>query len=96
MTPPDLLDALNDPDRFSDLQQIDKSQVYRWLKGQLPHPPMQKRIADALGLDAPTDLLRHPDDDWLAKFFRDRDSEEIERIKKTLESAFPRKTGTSS
>jgi predicted XRE-type DNA-binding protein len=33
MTPADIVDALD----------IDKSQVYRWLKGQLPQPDMQER-----------------------------------------------------
>lgn len=88
MKPMDLLDALNDPDRMSDLPIIDKSQVYRWLKGQLPQAAQQKRIAQAIGQE-PEDLLRHPIDDWLAKFFSDRTREEAERAKKMLEAAFP-------
>lgn len=38
---------------------VDKSQVYRWFKGQTPHATMQKQIADLFGIDA-ADLLREP------------------------------------
>ena len=94
MKPMDLLEALNDPDRLSDLAFIDKSQVYRWLKGQMPQPAQQVRIAKALEME-PDELLRPPVDDWLAKFFADRTEEEKERARRMLEAAFPlrRKTG---
>lgn len=92
--PMELLDALNDPERMSDLPIIDKSQVYRWLKGQMPQPAQQKRIAEALN-QQPEDLLRHPIDDWIARFFANRSREEKERMKQMLEAAFPpRRSGT--
>lgn len=95
MTVPDLLRALNDDERSMHLPRVDKSQPYRWLKGQLPQAPMQKRIADALELDDPSDLLRSPIDDWFAKFFRDRSDEEKARARRVLEAAFEAtKTGT--
>lgn len=91
----DLLEALNDPERMSDLPIIDKSQVYRWLKGQMPQPAQQKRIADAIEQE-PEDLLRHPLDDWIARFFSDRSTDEKERAKQMLEAAFPsRRSGTT-
>lgn len=90
LKPADLVDLLNDPDRPMDLEEIGKSQVYRWLSGQLPQPATQLRVADVLGIE-PEALLRHPDDDWVAKFMKDRDAEEIQRIKNTLENAFPKK-----
>jgi hypothetical protein len=37
-----------------------------------------------------THCARLPDDDWLVRFFKGRNKDEIERIKKTLETAFPR------
>lgn len=87
---PQLVDLLNDPDRSMDLNEVEKSQVYRWLKGQMPHAAQQERIAAVLEID-PEALLRHPDDDWVAKFMKDRDAEEIQRIKNTLENAFPKR-----
>ena len=87
---PALLVLLNDPERSSHLNEVEKSQVYRWLKGQLPGPSHQERIAAALEID-PEALLRHPDDDWVARFLDGRSQDEIQRIKITLESAFPKK-----
>lgn len=96
MGAPELLAVLNDPERSMDLGAIDKSQVYRWVKGQMPQPAMQARLAGALGLDDPASLLRHPDDDWFIEFFSGRSRDEIRRMKLALEAAFPRleKTGT--
>lgn len=92
LKPADLVDLLNDPDRPMELEEIGKSQVYRWLGGQLPQSATQQRIADALGIgDRPEALLRHPDDDWVAKFMDGRSQDEIRRIKTTLETAFPKK-----
>jgi len=68
----------------------DKSVVSRWFSGTTPGEEWQERLA-ALFQVSPASLFRHPDDDWLTKFFADRSREEIERIKQTLEAAFPRK-----
>ena len=35
---------------------------------------------------------RHADEDWLTKFFGDRSADEVERMKKMLEAAFPPKS----
>lgn len=91
MTAADLLDGLNDPERFSQLGYVSKSQVYRWLKGQMPNSSMQERIAAALGFeDDPSKFLSSPDIDWMSDFLRDRSEEELKRIKVTLENAFPK------
>jgi hypothetical protein len=37
-----------------------------------------------------TNRARFPDDDWLARSFKGRNKDETERIKKALETAFPR------
>jgi len=87
----DLLALLNDDERSMDLPRVDKSQVYRWQKGQMPQPAMQKRVADALGLEDEADLLRPPEDDWFVKFFSERSKEELERARAMLEAAFPDK-----
>lgn len=86
----DLLALLNDDERSMDLPRVDKSQVYRWLRGQMPQSAMQARLAAALELDDPGSLLRHPDDDWFAEFFAGRSRDEIHRMKLMLEAAFPR------
>jgi hypothetical protein len=44
-----------------------------------------------LQCDSTESLFRHPNDDWLARFLKGRDRQEVERIKATLETAFPRK-----
>lgn len=81
--------------RQSDLArelEADKSLVSRWYSGSTPGLEWQERLA-ALFHCEPESLFRHPDDDWLARFLRGRPAEEIERIKTTLEMAFPRKAG---
>ena len=90
MDAPELLDLLNDPERSMDLKTIEKSQVYRWIKGQMPQPAQQERIAAVLGI-APEALLRPPDYDWIARFMEGRSQDEVRRIKATLENAFPKK-----
>lgn len=73
--------------------EADKSVVSRWFDGATPSVEYQEKLAALLvGDETSTEsLFRHPDDDWLVKFFRDRSEDEIERIKATLEAAFPRK-----
>lgn len=79
-TPADLMRALD----------VDKSQVYRWLKGQIPHRDMEKRIADFFET-APEALRRHPDVEWIGQFFEGRDDRERDRIKQAMELSWPRK-----
>jgi len=71
----------------------DKSVVSRWYNGTTPGEEWQQRLAAAFNCE-PESLFRHPDDDWLVRFFRDRSIEELKRMKQMLEAAFPRKTGT--
>lgn len=73
----------------------DKSLVSRWFDGTTPGVAYQEKLAALFHTDA-EGLFRHPDDDWLAKFFKDRSQEEIERIKSTLETAFPRKKDSAA
>ena len=69
---------------------VDKSLVSRWFNGSTPGLEWQDKLAELFHTE-PESLFRHPDDDWLRRFFEDRGREEIERIKATLETAFPRK-----
>lgn len=82
LTQADLVEALN----------ADKSVISRWYSGASPGREWQDRLAELFSCE-PESLFRHPDDDWVTRFFRDRSREEIEKIKRTLEVAFPR-TGT--
>lgn len=86
--------GLNQADLARELE-ADKSVVSRWFSGTTPGVEWQERLAALLTDGDEESLFRHPDDDWLSKFFRDRSRDEIERIKATLEAAFPRRrTGT--
>lgn len=73
----------------------DKSVVSRWFNGTTPGLDWQERLA-ALFHCEPEALFRHPDDDWVARFFRNRSRDELERMKKLLEAAFPRSSGTGT
>jgi transcriptional regulator with XRE-family HTH domain len=72
---------------------VDKSLVSRWFAGHLPQAHYQEALA-ALFQVVPEALLRHPDDDWLARFFQGRQAEERERIKQAMELAWPLRSGT--
>jgi transcriptional regulator with XRE-family HTH domain len=70
----------------------DKSTVSRWYSGSSPSVEWQIKLAELFDCE-PESLFRHPDDDWFAKFFADREREEIERMKISLQASFPRKAG---
>jgi transcriptional regulator with XRE-family HTH domain len=72
----------------------DKSVVSRWFNGTTPGLEWQVRLADLFHTE-PESLFRHPDEDWLARFFADRKKEEVDRIKQMLELSFPKRTGTT-
>ena len=72
---------------------VDKGIVSRWFSGSTPSVKYQEALASLFETER-EGLFRHPDEDWLALFFAGRRREEIERIKATLEAAFPRRTGT--
>jgi transcriptional regulator with XRE-family HTH domain len=67
----------------------DKSLVSRWYGGATPSERWQQALADLFNCE-PDSLFRHPDDDWLSRFFRDRPASEVEKIKSTLEILFPK------
>jgi DNA-binding transcriptional regulator YiaG len=68
---------------------VDKSIVSRWFGGSTPSAEHQELLALLFHCE-PESLFRHPDDDWMRRFFEGRDPDERERIKQTLETAFPR------
>lgn len=104
MEPKDFLKKLNDVD--TSLPAIDKSQVYRWIDGQMPQTRFLNRIAWALSIFTtdddgaerpepdPTGFLRDPNLDWFARQVKDRSDDELRRLRNLVENAFPPKTGT--
>ena len=72
--------------------EADKSLVSRWYNGSSPGRDWQLKLAKLFKCESDA-IFRHPDDDWIARFFQGRKRDEIDQIKKTLEVAFPpRKT----
>jgi transcriptional regulator with XRE-family HTH domain len=69
---------------------VDKSAVSRWFKGALPLEKHILAISEVLAVE-PNDLFHDPHEDWMSRFLRERSREEQERIKATLEAAFPKK-----
>ncbi|WP_377299792.1 helix-turn-helix domain-containing protein [Rhizobium sp. SGZ-381] len=73
---------------------VDKSLVSRWFKGVNPKDEYLEALSHLFGTDI-NGLYRHPDDDWLAKFFRDKTEEQKERAINMLKLMFEAtKTGT--
>jgi transcriptional regulator with XRE-family HTH domain len=72
----------------------DKGLVTRWFTGTMPGPDYQEKLAALFGTE-PEGLFRHPDEDWIAKFFRNKSDEDVRRARELLDLAFP-KTGTNS
>lgn len=72
----------------------DKGLVGRWWKGTMPGPDYQEKLA-ALFHTEPESLFRHPDEDWITTFFRERNEADKARARELLTLAFP-KTGTGN
>lgn len=68
---------------------VDKSTVSRWFKGAMPVTGHLLALQVLFELEEPAALFRHPDDDWLARFFRGKSEEERYRIRQILQAAFP-------
>ena len=73
----------------------DPGLVSRWFNGSTPSVEYQQKMAALFDCQEDS-LFRHPDDDWMAKFLKGRTSEEVDRVKILLETAFPKKDGTNN
>lgn len=74
---------------------VDKSLVSRWFKGTMPKADYLDKIAALMSTDV-QGLMRHPDDDWLAKFFLDKTEEQKQKAIDMLKLMFDAKrTGTN-
>ena len=104
MKPKDFLRQLNDVD--TSLPSIDKSQAYRWIDGQMPQKRFLTRVAWALSIFTmdsdgtqepdpdPEGIFRDPNLDWFARQVRGRSDDEVKRLRRLVENAFPPRTGT--
>lgn len=72
----------------------DKGLVSRWFDGTVPKAEYLEKLAEMFGTDV-HGLFRHPDDDWLARFFRDKTEEQRDKAIQMLRIMFQEgKTGT--
>lgn len=73
---------------------VDKATVSRWFKeGNIPSSKYLEPLAEAFGLEDVNGLFLHPDDDWLARFFRGKSEEQKTRAMELLNLWF-KETGT--
>lgn len=80
-----------EPADFIENLGVDKSTVSRWFAGQVPAEANLPRLAAYLHCEI-ADLFREPGDDWMRRFFQNRAADEIEHIKRSMETTFPMKT----
>lgn len=76
--------------------EVEKSTVSRWFSGHVPSDKHIYSLAKLFQLDEPSDLFRHPEDDWLARFFRERTESDRERAIQILKAAFPLRAGSKT
>jgi transcriptional regulator with XRE-family HTH domain len=74
---------------------VDKSTVSRWLAGTVPTNTHLYGLADLFALDEPSDLFRDPADDWMTDLLRGRSKDELRRIRKMIDLAFPKNSKKS-
>lgn len=72
---------------------VNKATVSKWFAGALPAEANIPRIAAMFGIEV-YELFTAPEDNWLANFVKGRSQETKERMRRTLEAAFPPRTGT--
>lgn len=72
----------------------DKGLVSRWFDGTVPKAEYLEKLAALFGTNI-HGLFRHPDDDWLARFFQDKTDQQREKAIQMLELWFDgQRTGT--
>lgn len=71
----------------------DKGLVSRWFRGTTPGKEWRPKLEALFQIDEGA-LFRHPDDDWLTKFFKGRTEDERTKARQMLELFFSHdKTG---
>jgi len=67
----------------------DKGAVYRWFtEGVIPTEKYLKPLADFLGAEEVVSLFRDPEDDWMARMFRDKTEKQKEAAIQMLKIFF--------
>jgi transcriptional regulator with XRE-family HTH domain len=74
---------------------VNKGTVSKWCSGALPGEDNLRTLAAFLEVE-PVELFRHPQDDWITRFFMNRSTEQLKQMVATLNAAFPRKEGESA
>lgn len=72
---------------------VDKGTVSKWFDGGLPDSKNIRRLAAVLQCQEPSEIFRHPDDDWMSRLLRRSNTDQKAQIKRMLEAGFGR-TGT--
>lgn len=73
------------------LLNVERSTVKRWYDGTIPtRSDHLEQLAELFALDEPSQLFRHPDDDWMTRLFQGRTKDELDRMIQMLDLAFPR------
>jgi transcriptional regulator with XRE-family HTH domain len=67
----------------------DKSSISRWLDGTCPSKEWQEKLGQFFGCGR-DGIFRHPDEDWMKRFFEDRTSDDVERIKMLMDLNWPK------
>lgn len=65
---------------------VNKSTVSRWFSGVVPAEAHLIALTELFAAGEPAALFRHPDDDWIARFFRDRSPAERDRALRLLKA----------
>jgi len=73
VTPPGIAKAIG----------VERQTVYRWFAGQIPSERHLLSLAEFFHIE-PTDLFRHPDDNWLSRLLKDKPAEERQRIEEAI------------
>lgn len=74
----------------------DKSLISRWFKGTVPGERYLVQLKDIFGLEEVSSLFRDPEDDWIARWFRNRRSDHMQQVLRLmveLDSASSAKRG---
>lgn len=74
----------------------DKGLVSRWFKGTVPKPEYLEQLRQLFQAEDISSIFRHPDDDWIARMFRDKTEKQKEDAIQMLKMWFNnQKTGTN-
>jgi transcriptional regulator with XRE-family HTH domain len=69
----------------------DKGTVSRWFSGNMPRNKHLDALVVCLQVADREALFRHPNEDWIVRFLRERSEDEKKRIRTMLSAAFPTK-----